>query len=112
MELERRATSNKQQASTLYGRFGHVLDEAKTKGSSRGAEKKAGPGAPLKIIRLLPLGLNKNTEKSGRSAFNSESSTTSKHKIAGLGQSTWASLGLNKNKGKRPGSRDEPPHLT
>ena len=84
------------------------MDEAKTKGSSRGAEKKAGPGAPLKIIRLLPLGLNKNTEKSGRSAFRAESSTTSKHKIAGLGQSTCASLGLNKKESARGAEMSHP----
>ena len=83
------------------------MDEAKTKGSSRGAEKKAGPGG-LKIIRLLPLGLNKNTEKSGRSAFRAESSTTSKHKIAGLGQSTCASLGLNKKESARGAEMNHP----
>ena len=65
-------------------------------------------GGDLKIIRLLPLGLNKNTEKSGRSAFRAESSTTSKHKIAGLGQSTCASLGLNKKGSARGAEMNHP----
>ena len=56
------------------------MDEAKAKGA-REQKRRQGRGGGLKIIRLLPLGLNKNTEKSGRSAFRAESNTTSKHKL-------------------------------
>ena len=111
MELERTATSNKQ--THYMADLGMSWMRQIQREAAGEQKRRQGRGGGLKIIRLLPLGLNKNTEKSGRSAFRAESSTTtSKHKIAGLGQSTWASLGLNKNKGKRPGSRDEPAHLT
>ena len=81
MELERRATSNKQ--AHYMADLGMSWMRQKQRGAA-GEQKRRQGGGGLKIIRLLPLGLNKNTEKSGRSAFNSESSTTSKHEINGL----------------------------